>query len=174
MAVRLFGVLGETGRTGVQEQVQEQKGCDRLTVKEYLSQLQDIEEKIEDQKEYIETLRESLTSIGGVGINPDKVQTSGADKDKFANVIAKVLDAEQKLKDMESEFGLLKVQIAEQIHGMDDLVLKKLLKLRYIDWKQFGTIKKVAQAMGYSVDHTKTLHREAIFAFGEMLRQLNT
>lgn len=145
-----------------------------MTVKEYLSQLQDLEKKIEDQKEYIETLRESLTSIGGMGINPDKVQTSGADKDKFANVIAKVLDAEDKLNDMEKYFGLLKVQIAEQIHGMDDLILKKLLKLRYIDWKQHDTIKKVAHAMGYSIDHTKKLHRDALFAFGEMLRQLNT
>jgi hypothetical protein len=136
--------------------------------------LQSLEKDIDDQKEYIETLRESLTSIGGLEMNPDKVQTSGADKDKFANVIAKVIDAEQKLKGMEEHFGLLKVQIAEQIHGMDDLVLKKLLKLRYIDWKQFGTIRKVADAMGYSVDHTKRLHREALFAFGEMLRQHNT
>jgi hypothetical protein len=145
-----------------------------MTVKEYLSQLQDLEKEIDDQKEYIETLRESLTSIGGMEMNPDKVQTSGADKDKFAKVIAKVIDAEEKLKVMEETFGLLKVQIAEQIHGMDDLVLKKLLKLRYIDWKQYGTIKKVSVELGYSVDHTKRLHRDALFAFGEMLRQLNT
>lgn len=144
-----------------------------MTVKEYLSQLQDLEEKIEDQKEYIVTLRESLTSIGGMEMNPDKVQTSGVDKDKFANVIAKVIEAEEKLKGMEEQLGLLKIQIAEQIHMMDDLILKKLLKLRYIDWKHYGTIRKVADKIGYSVDHTKTLHREAIFAFGEMLRQLN-
>ena len=145
-----------------------------MTIKEYLSQLQDLEEKIDDQKEYIATLRDSLTSLGGMEMNPDKVQSSGADKDKFANVIAKILDAEDKLKDMERYFGFLKVQIAEQIHQMEDLVLKKLLKLRYIDWKQYGTIRKVSVAMGYSVDHTKKLHRDALFAFGEMLRQLNT
>ena len=145
-----------------------------MTIKEYLSQLQDLEEKIDDQKEYIGTLRDSLTSLGGMEMNPDKVQSSGADKDKFANVIAKILDAEDKLKDMEKYFGFLKVQIAEQIHAMDDLVLKKLLKLRYIDWKQYGTIRKVADAMGYSVDHTKRLHKYAIDAFGEMLRQHNT
>ena len=144
-----------------------------MTVKEYLMQLQTLEKGIDDQKEYIETLRESLTSIGGMEMNPDKVQTSGADKDKFANVIAKIVDAEQKLKQMEEHFGLLKVQIAEQIHGMDDFVLKKLLKLRYIDWKDHGTIKKVSVAMGYSVDHTKKLHRDALFAFGEMLRLQN-
>ena len=144
-----------------------------MTVKEYLSQLQDLEEDIQDQKEYIETLRESLTSIGGMEMNPDKVQTSGADKDKFANVIAKVIDAEEKLQGMEAKHCYLKIQIAEQIHSMDDLVLKKLLKLRYIDWKKFGTIKKVACEMGYSVDHTKKLHRDAVFAFGEMLRQHN-
>lgn len=145
-----------------------------MTVKEYLSQLQDLEKEIDDQKEYIETLRESLTSIGGMEMNPDKVQTSGADKDKIANVIAKVIDADKKLKEMEKHFALLKVQIAEQIHAMDDLVLKKLLKLRYIDWKQYGTIRKVSVEMGYSVDHTKKLHRDALFAFGQMLRQLNT
>lgn len=145
-----------------------------MTVKEYLSQVQDLEEDIQDQKEYIDTLRESLTSIGGMEMNPDKVQTSGADKDKFANVVAKIIDAEKKLKQMEQKHCFLKVQIAEQIHGMDDLVLKKLLKLRYLEWKQYGTIRKVADAMGYSVDHTKRLHKYAIDAFGEMLRQHNT
>jgi hypothetical protein len=144
-----------------------------MTVKEYLSQVKDLEEDILDQKQYIETLNESLTSIGGMGLSPDKVQTSGADKDKFATVIAKVVDAEEKLKRMEEKFCLLKVQIAEQIHSMDDLQLKKLLELRYLKWKQYGTIRLVALEMGYSVDHTKKLHREAIFAFGEMLRQLN-
>lgn len=144
-----------------------------MTVKEYLLQVKDLEEDIFDQKQYIETLRESLTSLGGMDISPDKVQTSGADKDKFANVIAKVIDAEEKLKRMEEKLCLLKVQIAEQIHSMDDLQLKKLLELRYLKWKQYGTIRLVALEMGYSVDHTKKLHREAIFAFGEMLRQLN-
>ena len=145
-----------------------------MTVKEYLSQVQDLEEDIIDQKHYIETLRESLTSIGGMGMNPDKVQTSGADKDKFATVIAKVIDAEEKLKRMEEKFCLLKVQIAEQIHQMDDLQFKKLLNLRYLEWKEHDTMRKVADAMGYSVDHIKKLHRDALFAFGEMLRQHNT
>lgn len=145
-----------------------------MTVKEYLSQVKDLEEDIIDQKQYIETLRESLTSIGGMGLSPDKVQTSGADKDKFATVISKVVDAEEKLKRMEEKFCLLKVQIAEQIHSMDDLVLKRLLELRYLKWKQYGTIRLVAEAMGYSVDHTKRLHKYAIEAFGEMLRQHNT
>lgn len=145
-----------------------------MTVKEYLSQVKDLEEDIIDQKHYIETLRESLTSIGGMEMNPDKVQTSGADKDKFATVIAKVVDAEEKLKRMEEKLCLLKVQIAEQIHQMDDLQFKKLLNLRYLEWKQFGTIRLVALEMGYSVDHTKRLHKYAIDAFGEMLRQHNT
>ena len=143
-----------------------------MTVKEYLMQLQTLEKGIVDQKEYIETLRESLTSIGGMEMNPDKVQSSGADKDKFAKVIAKIIDAEQKLKETEQEFCLLKVQIAEQIHGMDDLILKKLLKLRYIDWKNHGTIKKVADALGYSYDYTKELHRNALEAFDRMFLHL--
>ena len=143
-----------------------------MTVKEYLMQVKELEEKICDQREYIDTLRESLTSIGGMGMSPDKVQSSGADKDKFANVIAKVIDAEEKLKGMEQDFGLLKAQIAEQIHGMDDLVLKKLLKLRYIDWKKHDTIKKVADALGYSYDYTKELHRNALEAFGRMFLPL--
>ena len=143
-----------------------------MTVKEYLSQVQDLEEDIQDQQEYIDTLRESLTSIVGMEMNPDKVQTSGADKDKFANVVAKIIDAEKKLKQMEEKHCFLKVQIAEQIHGMDDLVLKKLLKLRYLKWKEYDTIKKVADAMGYSYDYTKELHRNALEAFGMMFLPL--
>lgn len=145
-----------------------------MTVKDYLSQLQDLEERISEQKEYIETIRESLTSIGGMSTNPDKVQTSSVDKDKFANIIAKIVDAEEKLKKMEEKHCLLKVQIAEQIHQMDNLLFKRLLKLRYVEWKQFGTIKKVADELGYSVDHTKRLHKYAILTFGEMLRHHST
>lgn len=139
-----------------------------MTVKDYLSQLQDLEEAICEQKEYIETIRSSLTSIGGMEMNPDKVQTSGVDKDKFANVIAKIIEEEKKLKRMEEKFCLLKVQIAEQIHQMDNLLFKKLLKIRYLEWKQFGTIRKVADELCYSYDYTKELHREALCAFGQM------
>lgn len=139
-----------------------------MTVKDYLSQLQDFEEAICEQKEYIKTLRESLTSIGGMEMNPDKVQTSGVDKDKFANVIAKIIEEEKKLKRMEEKFCLLKVQIAEQIHQMDNLLFKKLLKIKYIEWKQFGTIRSVADELGYSYDYTKELHREALCAFERM------
>ena len=144
-----------------------------MTVKEYLSQVQDFEEAIHDQKKYIETIRELLTSIGGMGMSPDKVQSSGADKDKFANVIAKVIDAEEKLQRMEEKLCFAKIHIAEQIHRMDNLLFKKLLMLRYLEWKQYGTIRKVADELGYSVDHTKRLHRDALCAFGEILRQLN-
>lgn len=145
-----------------------------MTVKGYLKQLQTLEERICDQKQYIETLRESLTSIGSGEMSADRVQTSGADKDKFATVIAKVIDAENELKRMEEKHCLLKVQIAEQIHEMDNLQFKKLLKLRYLEWKEHDTMRKVADAMGYSVDHVKRLHRDALLAFGEMLRLRNT
>lgn len=145
-----------------------------MTVKEYLMQVQTLEERIEDQKQYIETLRESLTSIGAMDLSMERVQTSTVDKDRFASVISKIIEAEGDLNLMEEKLCLLKVQIAEQIHGMEDLVLKKLLKHRYLDWKQFGTIPKLADVIGYSVDHTKTLHRKALYEFGEMLRQHNT
>lgn len=139
-----------------------------MTVKDYLSQLQDLEENICEQKEYIDTIRSSLTSVGGLEMNPDKVQSSSVCKDKFANVVAKVIDEEEKLKRMEERLCLLKVQIAEQIHQMDNLLLKKLLKLRYLEWKQYGTIRKVADELGYSYDYTKELHRDALSAFGRM------
>jgi hypothetical protein len=132
-------------------------------------QIQDLEEKIDEQKDYIQTLRESMGSVGGMNTNPDKVQTSGTDKNKLENIIIKVVDAEAVLKQMQERCALLKVQIAEQIHMMDDLKLKRVLKLRYIDWKEHDTLMKVADEMGYSYDHMKVLHREAIDAFGRML-----
>lgn len=140
-----------------------------MTVKDYLMQIQELEEKIDEQKDYIQTLRDSMTLIGGVGMDADKVQSSMVDKNKFENVIIKIVDAEAVLKELEELLGLLKVQIAEQIHMMDDMKLKKVLKLRYIDWKEHDTLQKVAHDMGYSYDHVKVLHREAIDAFGRML-----
>jgi hypothetical protein len=150
------------------------KGCDEMTVKEYLMQVQTGEEQITDQKQYIETLRDSLTSIGGMNLTADKVQTSRADMDKLGTVIAKICEAEEKLKRMEEHHCLLKVQIAEQIHSMDNLLFKKLLNLRYLEWEKHNTMQKVADALCYSLDHTKKLHKDALCAFTEILRPHNT
>lgn len=143
-----------------------------MTVKEYLTQIQDLEEKVIEQKEYVQTLRESLTLIGGGGTDTDKVQSSGTSKSKLEDAIIKIVDAESVLKKMEEHLGLLKIQIAEQIHSMDDLKLNTLLKLRYIDWKKYGNIRLVSDEMGYSYDYTKELHRDALKVFEDMFPHL--
>lgn len=143
-----------------------------MTVKEYLTQIQDLEEKVIEQKEYIQTLRDSLTLIGGGATDTDRVQSSGTSKSKLEDAIIKIVDAEDVLKYYEEKLCFLKIQIAEQIHQMDDLKLNTLLKLRYIDWKKFGNIRLVSNEMGYSYDYTKELHREALNAFEEMFPHL--
>lgn len=135
-----------------------------MNVKQYLRQLQGFEEKIAEQEEYVQDLRDSLTSVS-VKMDGERVQSSPSG-DGLANAVGKIVDAEAELQELKKKTALFRVQVLEQIHSMDDSVLKQVLLMKYVHWKDYKTMKDVAVKMGYSEDHMKRLHREALLQFG--------
>lgn len=135
-----------------------------MNVKEYLTQVQDFEEAIVDQKLYIQGLRDSLTAIG-CDMSTERVQSSPAG-DTIPKIIAEVLEEEDRLKEMEEQTCIFRCQVIRQIHQMSDLQLKEVLTHKYVEWRKFDTLKKVAEHMNYSYDYIKELHAKALLAFG--------
>lgn len=135
-----------------------------MTVKDYLNQVQEFEEAVVDQRNYIKSLRESLTLMD-YDMTADKVQSSPAG-DQIGKIIATVLAEEDRLKELEGQTCVFRCQVLREIHQMQDMQLKELLTHKYIEWKKYDTLKKVAEKMNYSYDYIKELHQKALYEFG--------
>ena len=69
-----------------------------MNAKKYLSRIKDKTEKLQEQEECIQRLRDTL-GIAGIRYDKDRVQTS-PDPNKTANIVAKIIEEEQILDDM--------------------------------------------------------------------------
>ena len=136
---------------------------DRLTEKEYLSNVQDKEKEILAQREYIEALRGVLESIT-VNMDSERVQSS-SDPDKFGKIFAQIDEEERKLGEMELDFLKFKVEVITAIRQVQTVKHRVLLYERYINYKSF---KVIAGLMNYSYDYILELHRNALEEFGQL------
>lgn len=131
-----------------------------VTGKEYLCAVQDKDKDITAQKEHIEALRSVLESIG-VKMGDERVQSS-ADPDKFGKIFAQIDEEERKLKRMEEDFVLYKVDVINAIKQVQTEKYRVLLNERYINYKSF---KMIAVQMNYSYDYILELHGDAVREF---------
>ena len=128
--------------------------------KEYLQSIKYMKNKITDQVEYIQRLRDSL-GIAGIRYDKDKVQSS-FDQDKFGSIFAKIDEEEICLSEMQERLVKREVEILNEIHQLSDDKHKKVLNLYYVDCKN---LKKCANIMNFSYDYVKELHLAAVDAF---------
>lgn len=133
-----------------------------MTAKEFLQQVQRYNDRIREQEEYIQRLRDSL-GIAGLRYDKDRVNTS-PDPDQIADVMSKIFEQERILSDMKHDAMVFRIKIIDMIHQLDDNKHKQILNLVYIDGNK---LMKCADLMGYSYDYIKELHGEALKAFGE-------
>lgn len=131
-----------------------------VTGKEYLCAVQDKDKEITAQKEHIEALRSVLESIG-VKMGDERVQST-SDPDKFGKIFAQIDEEERKLKQMEEDFVLYKVDVINAIKQVQTEKYRVLLNERYINYKSF---KMIAVQMNYSYDYILELHGKALEEF---------
>lgn len=137
-----------------------------MTAKQYLSQIRYKTEKIAEQKEYIQRLRDSL-GIAGIRYDLDKVQTSHSN-DKVAEVICKIVDEEERLKQMQESLISFKIQVIDMIKELEKENHRKILNIVYVDMK---TLKECSRTIKFSYDYVRELHLEALKAFEEKFPQ---
>ena len=137
-------------------------GYRRLTVKQYLNQIQDCRKRIREKQEQIEQKR-ILTESITAGANDVKVQSSG-DYDKMAAAVANIVDMESELQVMISEYIATEKVISAQIDAVDRPLEREVLHWRYVCGKTF---EETSVIIGKTYRHTTRIHGLALKNFRE-------
>lgn len=135
-----------------------------MTAKEYLSQISDAKKRIEEKKAEIAILWSMATSISANLSNDIKVQTSSANKSKTEDLVLKIVEREDELLAMISDYMNREKIVSAQIDGMEKPRHREALHWRYICGYTF---EKVGDAMNYSTKQAIRIHGYALKAFEE-------
>ena len=123
-----------------------------------LFKVEKLYNSIVKKEEHILWLRSIVDSAKSPRLTKDKVQTS-IDPDRLSRVMDEVIDEERELEEMKSEYLELQVIVLDKIERIDADLQRKILKMRYLDFK---TLVDISADLGYSYDHIKRTHKKAL------------
>lgn len=139
-----------------------------MTAKQYLLQVERLDNEIVQLKERLEEIRTPLLSIT---VDPSKEAVDGSSKG--GNMADSLLDEIEKVSQMLSrrrmEAVVLKAKISLQIQELKDPRFVRLLYRHYID---HITLDSLAVEMGYEYYYFARLHGYALKAFAEQWPEL--
>ena len=123
-----------------------------------LFRVEQLHKSIVKKEEHILWLRSIVDSAKSPQLKKDKIQTS-IDIDKMSRVMSEIIDEERELEEMKSEYLELQVIVLHKIERIDADLQRKVLKMRYLDFK---TLADISADLGYSYDHIKRTHKKAL------------
>lgn len=141
-----------------------------MTAKEYLQSVKDADTDIKRMIEDLNMMRETMYSIQGVQIGGDRVQTSLTGGAKFEGTFLKIDEKERQIQQKINDLIDFKLKVSEQISGLKNPTHKRVLHMRYLQFKKWYDI---GVEMGYKVDEERRscgalvryFHPEALKAF---------
>ena len=138
-----------------------------MTAKEYLSEVQKLQNDIELEQRELQSVRDAATRIT-TSYSGVKVQ-SNSHYDKVADNATKIADLESEIvTDIEQLFAL-KHRIINQIQGLGNINYVNVLYLRYVELNDFFTI---AEQMNYTYQYVVFLHGKALKAFEKQYQDI--
>lgn len=123
-----------------------------------LFKVEELYNSIVKKEEHILWLRSIVDSAKSPQLKKDKIQTS-IDVDKMSRIMCEVVDGERELEQMKSEYLELQVIVLDKIEQLDSDLHRKILKMKYLDFK---TLVDISDETGYSYDHIKRTHKKAL------------
>ena len=136
----------------------------KMTSKEYLSQVSNIDNRIKDLLKEATRWYDIATSTGSSDMTQPKVQSS-PNLDRIGDVVGKVVDYQRKCIELAEEKTELKHTIIEQIKslkGEKGEIYYNLLYGHYVDKKGLG---ELAVEHSYSYRQTLTLYNQGLSEF---------
>lgn len=129
-----------------------------MTTKQYLNQVRNIDKRINAKLDEISALR-ALAQKVTISFC-EKVQCSSSDK--FADVVAKIIDIEaQTNKDIDKLVNL-RARISREIGNVPNNIYSALLSSRYLEGKSWEAI---AEELNYDERQIRRLHGRALNEF---------
>lgn len=138
-----------------------------MTAKEYLSEVQKLQNDIELEQRELQSVRDAATRIT-TSYSGVKMQ-SNSHYDKVADNATKIADLESEIvTDIEQLFAL-KHRIINQIQGLGNINYVNVLYFRYVELNDFFTI---AEQMNYTYQYVVFLHGKALKAFEKQYQDI--
>jgi len=126
-------------------------------IKQQLRQLKQLNNIVQSKLDEIETLNSLAQKMTNVSKNI-LVQKS-TPQDKLSELIPKIVDLKNELKNDVDNLLNLKLNIIEKINNIENNDYKLLLMLRYVNFK---TWEEIAVEMGYTYQWVHVLHGRAL------------
>lgn len=124
-------------------------------VKYYLNQVYRIEKMLKMlEREYNQKVKE----IDNISISNSEIKLISVSS-KVENKVIELLALENDIKECKIKKEVAIDEISKVIDKIEDEVLKKLLKLRYLEFRKWDSI---AEILNYSEQHTHRLHNKAL------------
>jgi len=139
-----------------------------MTAKEYLSQLQKLDKRIEQKLHEKTQYQNDITTIKGLNYSADKVQTSSKNEASYVKLLIKLTDMSKHIDVEIDNFVDLKFKITEQIQMITDIRYSEILYKRYVKYMDF---RKIAHEMNYSYAHVRKLHGFALCEFQKKMKE---
>lgn len=130
--------------------------------KEYLDQIRLLNIKINHKQQEVDDLKIMATCTGSVsGQSPDRIISSPSG-DSLEKKIIRYVQLEEEINSDIDALVIIKHQIINQIHQLNDDRYMNILFKRYVEFKKFELI---SVEMGYDYDWIRKLHTEALRTF---------
>lgn len=124
-----------------------------------ISDVQKLRYRITKQKELIEYYDQMSYTLGGSDYSRERVDCTRDLRAPFEKWIYKKIDAEEKLKEMESALSIKLEELANKIDQVESVDYKKILTYRYVldtDWYDMPGV------LNYSSSTIYRFHRLAL------------
>lgn len=137
-----------------------------MIAKEFLMQVRSRYEEVQEQKEYVDRIRDSL-GVAGIKYNNESCQGS-SDPHSREHLLLKMIEEDKRLKKMNKDYAEFRVSVIDMIHNVSDSRDRKILYRVYIDFK---SLYEVSSEMSYSYEYTRKIHLEALKNFTHTMSQ---
>lgn len=128
-----------------------------MTAKEYLSQANRIDQRINSKLEQIRSLRDLLTNVNDT-IN-DMPGNPNRDRSLVEEYLVKIVDIEREIDCEIDKLVTIKADIMRAISTVDDIECRFLLECRYL---QMMTWEEIAEELSCSVRNAHLIHGKAL------------
>ena len=135
-----------------------------MTAKEYLQQVKVKDARIKNLQRDKAALRGILFSLGGSGVEGDRVQTT-PDHDKLGTIYAKIDEKERQITESIDNLIDFRFKVSSEINKLDDGRYIDVLYRYYVlcqGWSQ------IADEMGYNIRYVQQLNGQALLEFNRI------
>lgn len=133
-----------------------------MGAKEYLNQLQRLDNAINLKLREVDDLRLKSKSIGSSDYSKERVKSSPSDEAPFTKFIERIVDLETEISSEICFFISEKHKIINQIQGLENADYISLLYKKYVEYKD---LKQICDEMNFSYDRIRHLHGDALEDF---------